>query len=84
MTAGPWGLRGKQIRAEGGTGRHVADYMVEVADGRVIAAAPEMLAILYQLIDIARHRPGPFALADLATEAEGLIKRIETREAWEE
>lgn len=45
-TPGPWALRGYQIRAEGGLGKHVADYRISVADGLLIAAAPEMFEML--------------------------------------
>jgi hypothetical protein len=50
MTAGPWGLRGRQIRAEGGLGRHVADYMVDAEDGHLLAAAPELERLLRELL----------------------------------
>lgn len=39
-TPGPWGLRGSQIRADGGRGQHIATYMTNVADGKLMAAAP--------------------------------------------
>jgi hypothetical protein len=42
-TPGPWALRGYQVRADAGRGAHVADYRVSHADGRLIAAAPELL-----------------------------------------
>jgi len=45
-TPGPWGLRGYQIRANGGTGQHVATYQINVADGRAIAAVPILLELL--------------------------------------
>lgn len=37
-----WGLRGRQIRDDEGRGQHVGDYVRDVADGRLMAAAPQM------------------------------------------
>lgn len=48
-TPGPWALRGYQIRAENGLGKHVATYQVGEADGRLIAAAPELLEALKEV-----------------------------------
>lgn len=45
-TAGPWALRGYQIRAKSGRGAHVATYQISRADGLLIAAAPELLDML--------------------------------------
>lgn len=45
-TPGPWGLRGAQIRADGGLGQHVATYQINQADGQLIAAAPELWRLL--------------------------------------
>jgi hypothetical protein len=45
-TPGPWALRGYQIRADAGIGPHVATYQINIADGRLIAAAPEMFEML--------------------------------------
>jgi len=50
-TSGPWGLRGVQIRADGGRGRHVATYQINAADGYLIAAAPELLDMLREACD---------------------------------
>lgn len=47
-TPGPWGLRGSQIRADGGRGAHVATYQVCRADGLLIAAAPDLLDMLLE------------------------------------
>lgn len=41
-----WGLRGTQIRDDDGMGQHVATYMRDEADGRLIASAPELLEIV--------------------------------------
>lgn len=49
-TPGPWGLRGHQIRADGGQGAHVADYRISAADGMLIAAAPTLLVMLHDAI----------------------------------
>lgn len=49
-TPGPWGLRGVQIRADGGRGQHVATYQVSRDDGELIAAAPELLELLEQAL----------------------------------
>jgi hypothetical protein len=43
---GPWALRGYQIRAEDGHGAHVATYQISADDGRLMAAAPELLDTL--------------------------------------
>lgn len=45
-TPGPWGLRGYQIRADGGAGAHIANYQISIADGRAIAAVPVLLELL--------------------------------------
>lgn len=45
-TPGPWGIRGYQIRADGGTGAHVATYQISIADARAIAAVPVLLELL--------------------------------------
>jgi hypothetical protein len=45
-TPGPWALRGTQIRADNGRGAHVATYMINIADGLLLSAAPEMLEML--------------------------------------
>lgn len=45
-TPGPWALRGYQIRADNGLGAHVASYQICSADGKLIAAAPELFAML--------------------------------------
>ncbi len=45
-TPGPWALRGYQIRADNGRGMHVATYQTNGADGRLLAAAPELLDLL--------------------------------------
>ncbi len=50
-TPGPWGLRGYQIRADGGHGAHVATYQVSAADGALIASAPELLRMLKDACD---------------------------------
>lgn len=45
-TPGPWAVRGYQIRADDGKGAHVATYQISIADGILIAAAPDMLRLL--------------------------------------
>lgn len=50
MTPGPWGLRGYQIRADNGLGRHVASYMTDAEDGRVLAASRELLGACEALL----------------------------------
>mgnify|MGYP001589555130 CR=1 FL=1 len=49
-TPGPWGLRGSQIRAEAGTGAHVATYQIDRDDGFLIAAAPTLETALKRLL----------------------------------
>ena len=45
-TPGHWGLRGYQVRADDGRGKYVANYMIVKADGRALAAVPELLELL--------------------------------------
>ena len=78
MTPGPWALRGRQIRAEGGVGKHVADYMVDAEDGRLIAAAPELLEIVKAVAQ------GQNCLRSVCDNARALIERIEKKEPWED
>ena len=49
-TPGPWGLRGHQIRANGGQGATVATYAISREDGFLIAAAPALKAALEALL----------------------------------
>lgn len=49
-TPGPWALRGHQIRADNGLGVHVATYQIAVADGHLIAAAPDLRDALQDLL----------------------------------
>lgn len=44
VTPGVWGLRGVQIRADGGRGQHIASYVTSRDDGLLLAAAPRLLA----------------------------------------
>lgn len=46
LTAGPWALRGYQVRANNGQGMHVATYQTSEADGRCLAASRELLDLL--------------------------------------
>ena len=55
-TPGPWALRGRQIRAENGLGKHVADYMVDAVDGHTLAAAPDLEKCLRALLDRLQRR----------------------------
>lgn len=48
-TPGPWGLRGRQIHADSGRGAHVATHQISAEDGRLIAAAPELLDMVLTL-----------------------------------
>lgn len=73
MTPGPWALRGRQIRAEGGLGKHVADYMVDAEDGETIAAAPELEMRLRALLVV---------LGKLDEDALNCV-REEASEAWD-
>jgi len=50
-TPGPWGLRGVQIRADGGQGPHVGTYRITRSDGVLMAAAPELLEMLLEACD---------------------------------
>lgn len=55
-TSTRWALRGTQIRDDDGRGQHVATYMRSVEDGRLLAAAPELLELLLETCDEAdRH-----------------------------
>ena len=47
-----WALRGVQIRAEAGLGRHVATYMTDRHDGQLLAAAPRMLELLANACEV--------------------------------
>ena len=86
-TPGPWGLRGHQIRADGGTGQHVATYQISADDGRLIAAAPELLEMLLQcdLSDQIRVRLQELGLVDDDPTgerglAEGLLRKGSRRD----
>lgn len=79
-TPGPWALRGRQIRAENGVGKHVADYMVDAEDGRLIAAAPELLAIVERFTETTNQEQ----LYDLHQDAVGLLVKLRTKEPWED
>lgn len=88
FTPGPWGLRGRQIRAEGGVGKHLADYMVCAEDGRLIAAAPEMHALLEELIACYDISVGGTSFGSEAREAieqaRRLLERVQKKEPWED
>lgn len=81
-TPGPWALRGRQIRAEGGVGKHVADYMVDAEDGRLIAAAPELRDLLEEFMAI--FGKGVIIAPELIKKAETVLTRIEKKEPWED
>lgn len=51
FTPGPWGLRGVQIRAIAGLGRHIATYQISKEDGLLIASAPELIELLEKACD---------------------------------
>lgn len=53
-----WALRGYQIRSDSGKGQHVATYMTDEADGRVLASAPRLLEALEDLL---LEHDGPLA-----------------------
>lgn len=80
-TPGPWALRGRQIRAENGVGKHVADYMVDAEDGRLIAAAPELLAIVE---DYMKALDDTEMLWNIRQKATALLVKLRTREPWED
>lgn len=46
-----WALRGYQVRDDDGLGRHIATWQTCEADGRLLAAAPELLDRLIQACD---------------------------------
>lgn len=65
-----WALRGTQVRDNGGRGQHVATYMRSAEDGKLLAAAPELLDMLQRACnwldrsDTARHgTKNPLAMA---------------------
>jgi hypothetical protein len=52
VKTGPrWSVRGYQIRDDIGLGRHIATWQTCEADGRLLAAAPELLDMLVQACD---------------------------------
>jgi len=86
-TPGPWALRGRQIRAENGIGKHVADYMVDAEDGRLIAEAPTLYLLLKAVVD-AREQSKTGAAFLTRSErflemARQAFERIEKKEPWE-
>lgn len=62
-TPGRWALRGHQIRADEGRGQHVADYRTNVADGILLAAAPELLEMVLSAISCGEACGGNEGLA---------------------
>jgi len=68
-TPGPWALRGSQIRAENGTGAHVATYQISRDDGLLIAAAPKLLDALEHLLLCQPQPMAPFGKLYVACEA---------------
>lgn len=56
-TPGPWGLRGYQIRAEGGRGQHIATYMTTRSDGLLLASAPALVSALEELVRRCPFKP---------------------------
>lgn len=75
-TPGPWGLRGCQIRADGGNGAHVATYQIDAEDGRLMAAAPELLEMLRLACDC-------LDAAERASSSHGTADEIRARlESW--
>lgn len=66
-TPGPWALRGHQIRGDAGRGQHVATYQTSIADGLLLAAAPELLGLLFEAceaLDAAERSSGSHSTAD--------------------
>lgn len=55
-----WGLRGNQIRADGGLGAHVATYQISREDGLLLAAAPDLLAALEAMLGCQPAIMAPF------------------------
>jgi hypothetical protein len=76
-TKGPWGLRGYQIRSNGGRGQHVATYYINEADGQLIAAAPELLRLLReacnQLDNVERGAERSGTADDIRAEVRALL-----------
>lgn len=62
-TPGRWALRGHQIRADEGRGQHIADYRTNVADGILLAAAPELFEMVLTAISFAEACGGSEAQA---------------------
>lgn len=62
-TPGCWALRGHQVRANEGRGQHVADYRTSVADGILLAAAPELLEMVLTAISCGEACGGNEGLA---------------------
>lgn len=70
-TPGPWALRGFQIRSDNGQGAHVGTYQISVSDGLLMAAAPEMVALLEEWQAFTRTVP------PLTSQQRQLAKRTE-------
>ena len=68
-TPGPWGLRGHQIRADGGQGATVATYAISREDGFLIAAAPALRDALRVLLAAQPSPMAPFGKLYEACEA---------------
>lgn len=67
LSMGPWGLRGYQIRANGGLGPHVATCQVTTTDGYAIAAVPDLinrLLLACDKLDDAEPHPKSHSGAD--------------------
>lgn len=62
-TPGRWVLRGHQIRADEGLGKHVADYRTNAVDGILLAAAPELLEMVLTAISCGEACGGNEGLA---------------------
>lgn len=62
-TPGRWVLRGNQVRAGEGYGKHVATYQVSRADGLLLAAAPQLLEMVLAAISSGEACGGARALA---------------------
>lgn len=46
-----WAIRGYQVRDDDGHGRHIATWQTCEADGRLLAAAPELLDMVISACD---------------------------------
>jgi hypothetical protein len=77
-TLGPWALRGFQIRADNGAGAHVATYQISRADGRLLAAAPELFELAQRLVAAEDAEEFGDRAWEIVHDARALIARVRT------